>query len=153
MHILIKAEGDRIAISATEPMEVTHRLAATLLRIHARLIGRVVKAAGGGMAAQVRSSLSYAFLAVMSGQSPAGQGAYRADTPISIIYDTEKEEARFVVADGSLPGNPAGALLLIYVRLSEIITGDIDYVFFSEKILESYDRGAGETGKEEEAER
>ena len=77
----------------------------------------------------------------MGGQSPAGQGAYRADTPISIIYDTEKEEAHFVVADDRLTGNPAGALLLIYVRLAEIIAGDIDYVFFSEKGLKSYDRG------------
>ena len=141
MQILIEAEKDGIAMRTNGPVEMTHKLAASLLRIHARLIGRVVNAVGVGMADQVRSSLNFAFLAVMGGQSPAGQGAYRADVPVSIIYDTEKEEAHFVAADGRLPGNPAGALLLIFVRLAAIIAGDIDYVFFSEKVLESYDRG------------
>lgn len=147
MQILIEAEKDGITMRSNGPVEMTHRLAASLLRTHARLIGRIVKAVGGEMAAQVRSSLNFAFLAVMGGQSPAGQGAYRADTPISIVYDTEKEEAHFVVADGRLPGNPAGALLLIYVRLAEIIAGDIDYVFFSERILEAFDKGVEEAAE------
>ena len=51
MQILIEAEKDGIAMRSNGSVEMTHRLAASLPRTHARLIGRIVKAVGGEMAA------------------------------------------------------------------------------------------------------
>lgn len=51
MQILIEAEKDDIAMRANGPVEMIHRLAASLLGTHARLIGRIVQAVGGEMAA------------------------------------------------------------------------------------------------------
>lgn len=144
MRLLMKAEGKDVTMRAEGPVGMTRQLASSLLRAHARLIGRLVNATGGAMAPEVRSMLSHAYLAVMGGQSPAGQGSCRADVPISIIYDTKKEDAHFVAADGKLPGNPAGALILMFVRLTEILAGDIEYASFSARILESFDKGTNE---------
>ncbi len=142
MQMLIRAEGQDITMKAKEPVEMSRHLAASLIRSHARLIGRLAGALEDGIAARFRSSLSLAYIAVMAGRSPAGRGACRADMPVSIVYDTVTEEAGFV--DGSLPENPTGALMLIFVRLAGILAGDIDYVLFSDRILESYDRGVAE---------
>ena len=142
MQMLIRAEGQDITMKAKEPVEMSRHLAASLIRVHARLIGRLAGALEDGIAARFRSSLSFAYLAVMAGRSPAGRGACRADMPVSIVYDTVTEEAGFV--DGRLPENPTGALMLIFVRLAGMLAGDIDYVLFSDRILESYDRGVAE---------
>lgn len=142
MQMLLTAEGKDVTMRTEEPVEMSRHLAASLIRSHARLIGRLAGALEDGIAARFRSSLSLAYIAVMAGRSPAGRGACRADMPVSIVYDTVTEEAGFV--DGSLPENPTGALMLIFVRLAGILAGDIDYVLFSDRILESYDRGVAE---------
>lgn len=142
MQILLTAEGKDVTMRTEVPVGMTRQLAASLIRSHARLIGRLAGALEDGIAARFRSSLSLAYIAVMAGRSPAGRGACRADMPISIVYDTVTEEAGFV--DGSLPENPTGALMLIFVSLAGILAGDIDYILFSDRILESYDRGVAE---------
>lgn len=142
MQILLTAEGKDVTMRTEVPAGMTRHLASTLLRAHARLIGRLAGALEDGIAARFRSSLSIAYLAVMAGRSPAGRGACRADIPITIVYDTMTEEAGF--ADGSLPENPTGALMLIFVRLAGTLAGDIDYISYPDRILESYDKGVAE---------
>ena len=149
MQMLIQASGGSIEVKASGQMELTHRTAADLLKAHSRLIGRLIKASGntGKTIDSVRNSLNIAFLAVMGGQSPAGEKPYYADSPIAIIYDLETGDAHFAVTDGSMSENPVGGLLLIFVRLAGMIAGDIDYVFFSEKILEAFDKGVKEAAE------
>lgn len=153
MKYLIKAHGGTIDI-ATDGAEkqIPKRTIAKLLKMHSRFIGRLMRLTGGDEKTikAIRSALEVAYLAVLSGQSPAGEEPYFATDPVSIIYDLDQNRTFFATGqDGGIPKNPVGGLLLIYTRLAGVLAGDIDYVFFMSELTAEYDKGVQEKEREE----
>ena len=153
MKYLIKAHGGTIDI-ATDGAEkqIPKRTIAKLLKMHSRFIGRLMRLTGGDEKTikAIRSALEVAYLAVLSGQNPAGEEPYFAKNPVSVIYDLDQNRAFFAAdEDSGIPKNPVGGLLLIYARLAGVLAGDIDYVFFIQELTAEYDEGISEIEKEE----
>lgn len=153
MKYLIKAHEGTIDIATDgDEKQIPKKTMAKLLKMHAHFIGRLMRLTGGDgkTARAIRSALEIAYLAVLSGQSPAGEEPYFAKEPVSVIYDLDQNRTFFAAdQDGGIPKNPVGGLLLIFTRLSGVLAGDIDYVFFMSELAAEYDNGIQEMGKEE----
>lgn len=153
MRYLIKAHGGTIDIATDgDEKQIPKKTMARLLKMHTHFIGRLMRLTGGDekTAKAIRSALEVAYLAVLSGQNPAGEEPYFAKNPVSVIYDLDQNRAFFAAdEDGGIPKNPVGGLLLIYARLAGVLAGDIDYVFFMQELTAEYDEGISEIEKEE----